>query len=75
MCDNKLTLNYSETQFIIFGSRNVTAALEKKQPTIVFGGNLLECKSQVKSLGVIFDSTLSFEYQINSVIRKCYYHL
>jgi len=46
--------------------------LKKKQPTIVFGGNLLEYKSQVKNLGVIFHHNLSFEYQINSVIRKHY---
>jgi len=69
MCDNKLTLNYSKTQFIVFGNRSATAALKKKQPTIVFGANL-----KLKNLGVIFDSTLSFEYQINGVIRKCYYH-
>jgi len=42
--------------------------LKKKQPTIVFGDNLLEYKFPVKNLCVIFDSTLSFEYQINSVI-------
>jgi len=64
MCGNKLTINYSKTQFIVFGTKSATAALKKKQPTIVFGDNLLECKSQVKNLGVIFDSTLSFEYQI-----------
>jgi len=37
--------------------------LKKKELAIVFGDNLLECKSQVKNL-VSFYSTLSFEFQV-----------
>ncbi len=54
-----LKLNGNKTEALLIGTRSV----------------LISPSSQVKSLGVVMDSTLSFETQINSITRTAYFHL
>ena len=64
---NRLALNVSKTNFVIFRSpskksnRNVTLVMNKKA---------LQQKDHVKYLGVLLDEHLNWKYQINNVALK-----
>ena len=64
---NRLSLNISKTNFLIFHStrrrldQNVTLKLDKKA---------LNQKDHIKYLGVLVDSHLNWKYQITSVCKK-----
>ena len=66
---NKLTINYSKTNFILFSSQTYT---EKKDEFCIRarnGSNIAEQKS-VKYLGVLLDNKLSWEHHTKSVVKK-----
>ena len=66
MIKNKLKINVSKTEFIVFRS---------PQAVVYVGDSIIQQSSKVRDLGVIFDQFLSFDDYISSVCRSTYFHL
>lgn len=62
MPNNFLNLNESKTEAIVFGPLAVSWNLNQ-----VLGSLAAYVKPSVKNLGVVFDSALSFDKQVNTV--------
>ena len=71
MTINLLKLNPGKTEFIMFHTR-----LSPSLPSSS-SGILHECtlSSNVKNLGVHFDSTISMSRHTDSIVKSCYFHL
>ena len=63
---NRLALNVSKTNFVVFAPKNKTS----KNVTIIINRHAIEEKECVKYLGVLIDSQLSFNYHIKAVNKK-----
>ena len=66
-------LNTGKTQAIIFGSPNKVKLFEELQIDKIrvnHNGDCVSFVNQVKSLGVILDSTLSWQPQIKNITKK-----
>ncbi|KAF7649227.1 hypothetical protein LDENG_00144880, partial [Lucifuga dentata] len=73
MSNNFLKLSGNKSEVLLIGSKS---SLSKAPPfTISIDDCPVRISSQVKSLGVIFDSTLSFIPQINNISRMAFFHL
>lgn len=73
MTQNLLKLNSNKTEILLIGSKSTIT--KSQDPNISIDGTTVPLSSQVKSLGVILDSTLSFEPHLNSITRTAYFHL
>uniref|UniRef100_A0A3B1JSL1 Reverse transcriptase domain-containing protein n=1 Tax=Astyanax mexicanus TaxID=7994 RepID=A0A3B1JSL1_ASTMX len=73
MKDNFLMLNSNKTELILIS----TKAVLNQTPTLSlnFGGTVISPSTQVRNLGVLLDSTLSFTAHINSVVKTAFFHL
>ena len=67
MAANKLKLNPDKTEFILIGSKYSRKQLHSLFPTDILG-NKVAPASNVKNLGVVFDSNLTFTDHISQVI-------
>ena len=70
---NHLTLNPKKTKAIIFGTAHIIKLFKELQTLkikINNTGDQTEFVNEVVSLGVMLDSTLSWETQVNRVIKK-----
>ena len=66
LCINRLSLNISKTNFVIFHAIN-----KPKFPvTILINKQAIEEVKYVKYLGVLIDSHLSFKYHIDQLTKK-----
>ena len=72
MADNFLKLNDPKTEFLLVGSR-----FRSMVPCshIQIGDERVAPTTSAKSLGVIFDSGMTMEAHVNSVVRSAFYHI
>ncbi len=70
LADNLVQLNERKTEIMIFG-RTVL----NKAESVILGPWACYIQDRVKNLGVIFDSSLKFDNQINTVVRNCFFYL
>ncbi len=68
LADNLVQLNEHKTEIMIFG-RTVL----NKAESVVLGPWACYIQDRVKNLGVIFDSSLKFDNQINTVVQTCFF--
>lgn len=69
MSMNFFSLNESKTELILFGTESVNAV------QIDLGSLSPFRKYQTKNLGIICDSALKFDKQINAIVRKSFFKL
>ena len=70
---NLLKLNEQKTDVVVFGTKHKLPLI--KDIRITIGGSTMSSSSQVRNLGVIFDSTLSMTTHISTICRTAYMHL
>src|SRR6218665_3810063 len=71
---NGLLLNASKTEAIAFGTRQQLVK-RSTETSLKIGDASLAIVDNVKLLGVIFDSTLSMDKQVNAVVKVCNFHI
>ncbi len=65
---NFLNLNVSKTEEIVFGSLAVSGNIQQ-----VMGDLAAYVEPSVKKLCVVFDSALTFDKQVNSVVKSRFF--
>ena len=73
MINNKLKINDSKTEFIVF--RSPQAKQDLSGLSVIVGDSIIQQSSKVRNLGIIFDQFLSFDDYISSVCRSTHFHL
>ena len=73
MFANKLCLNDSKTEFIVFAQKRHTEAMS--EISLRIGDASIRPSKRVKNLGVILDSTLDFRAHIASIVKACRFHI
>ena len=73
MNQNMLKLNVNKTEFIVFTSKYKHDLYNDLSITI--GGTVVDCSSQVKDLGVIFDRVLSLRQHVSYTSKTYRFHL
>ena len=63
---NRLALNVSKTNFVIFSAKSKPL----KPVTIIINRKAIEQKDYVKYLGILIDSKLSFKQHITAITKK-----
>ena len=74
MYSNYLTLNLSQTEFLLIGLPQQTSKIVYPSLSLPTTKPIMPSLS-AKNLGFIFDSTLSFSKQISSLSSACHYHI
>ena len=70
MTQNLLLLNENKSEIILFGLTTTVPILQNHLESLSY-----TVKPTARNLGVTFDSDLTFEKQISTVVRACFYHL
>ena len=70
---NLLKLNDSKTEVILLGSRQQLSKVDRLEVEI--GSTKVKSRDDVRNLGVIFDSNVTMENQVNNICKISYYHI
>jgi Reverse transcriptase (RNA-dependent DNA polymerase) len=68
---NHLLLNADKSELMFIGTSAQLSAVE----SVKVAGAKLPVSTKIKSLGVIIDSRLSFDSQVNDIAHACNYHI
>jgi len=71
---NFLKLNMDKTEIIFIGTPSLTSNISTNF-TCEIAGSHIKTSNTVKNLGVIIDSTLSFQSHITSITKSAFFHL
>ena len=74
MTANMLKMNDDKTEVILFAPKRVISQISDLISVTVHE-SVISPESEVKDLGVMLDSTLSMQRQINRITKSCYYQL
>ena len=66
-----MLINAAKTELLLCGDRRQLCQI-KEAPAITFMGHTLSSSNRVKNLGVIMDSTLSWEKHVDHIIGLCF---
>ena len=72
MTTNKLKLNKDKTEFLLFSSKHCPL---RSSPVIQFGSEIIRPSSDVRNIGVNFDSSMSMLNHIKLTCKSSFYHL
>ena len=75
MNGRRLKLNIDKIHLIIFGPKSIHDKVIAEFDYLEYNGSKLYPSTQVRNLGVIFDSKLTFKPMVNDVIKRCNYGL
>ena len=73
MNQNMLKLNNDKTELIVFTSKYKQDFYNDL--SLTFGSTVVDCSSQVKNLGVIFDRVLLQRQHVSYSSKTCRFHL
>ena len=73
MITNKLKINDSKTEFIVFRSPQLKCDLSGLSVNV--GESMITQSSKVRDLGVIFDQFLNFDDHITAICRSTHFHI
>lgn len=73
MSKNMLRLNDDKTELLIAYPKSTTAA--NLPGSVVIGDANITPSTQVRNLGVAFDSTMALEQHVSNICRAAYFHL
>ena len=73
MITNKLKMNDSKTEFIVFRSPQLKCDLSGLSGNV--GESMITQSSKVRDLGVIFDQFLNFDDHITAICRSTHFHI
>ena len=73
MITNKLKINYSKTEFIVFRSPQLKCELSGLSVNV--GKSMITQSSKVRDLGVIFYQFLNFDDHIIAICRNTHFHI
>ena len=72
---NKLKFNDEKIEFLILGTKQQVRKIIIKFRFICVGTATIPAGTDVKNLGVVFDSNVGFDKHISKVTPTCYFHL
>ncbi len=72
MTSNFLLLNSEKTEVLITGPKT---CMYKLKHCLILDGCSVNSLSSIRNLGVLFDSNLSFETHVSSIIKSKFFHL
>ena len=67
---NKLSLNLSKTNYVLFKKNNTKIDIDESEMQLSFGNEKIEQKKYVKFLGLLIDEHLEWNYQYKNIIAK-----
>ena len=73
MDKNRLKLNEDKTEVLLCGPPRRRECVPAD--SLCVGGSTVQFSDVVKTLGVYFDSDLSFQNQVSSIVKTCFYHI
>ena len=73
MAQNFLKLNEEKTELILIGSKRQQEKVNL--PQLHFGESRIEPTIAVRNLGVIFDTHMSLNSHVQSIVKSAYFHL
>ena len=73
MLTHRLKINDSKTEFILLGTKQQLEKINISEISV--GRASVKAVSKVKNLGVIFDSNMTMQQNVNQICKKGYYEL
>ena len=70
---NMLKLKQNKNELIVFSTKHRIHRVNDLSLTI--GSRVLLAVQSVRNLGVIMDSSLTMEKQVNAISKSCFYHI